>query len=229
MFVFYLMILTVRCLDSNWWHSLIKQSYLYKTSCELAFIIVIRLFVCLCVSVVASNESTMERQDKPTTTMAQCRWEVNIQVRSSERAREVHKQTHRNEEQKIGKRKYVKKSTNIDPRSSQCKGEFQVWRKVKAQQQQTTSQFTYIDCGSVTIVAKLPLRKCQKRRGEMKQIRFRFRLSQPTIGKIACHILDSTNTHTHKQMNTSEWLSLFLAILVLNLVKCCTLFTVSRS
>lgn len=42
-----LVTLTVRLLDSNWWCSVIKQSYLYKNRVNLHFIIVIKLFVCV--------------------------------------------------------------------------------------------------------------------------------------------------------------------------------------
>lgn len=55
-----------------------------------------------------------------------------------ERTREAHN----TEMKKIGKRKYAKKSTNIDLRPSQCKGEFQVWRKSKGAHNQQARLLT---------------------------------------------------------------------------------------
>lgn len=130
-------ILTVRWFDSNWWHTLIKQSYLYKKNISWTCIYYCNQIACMCtVYRVRATRVQWNEDGNDNTTMVRSVGEKSTLKRNwmSETTTHKHTEMEGNQKPKWLNRKYMKKSTNIDPRPrSRMPWRISIcWRKVKA-------------------------------------------------------------------------------------------------
>lgn len=141
------MILTLRWFDSNWWHTMIKQSYLYKNilwtctyycnqiACTWACV---RVSECTVRATRPEHNGNEDSNDIGNTTMVRIggekskHWSTIVRSETAKLTLSIHRLTHTHTHTEVWKetksqtvqKKIREKSTNTDPSRAECHGEF---------------------------------------------------------------------------------------------------------